>query len=63
MGAQVLHRMGVDVRSARRAVVSALSGFVHATAQSTPPTAPVTDPGIEAILRRLDAIEQRLGSE
>ena len=30
MGAQVLHRMGVDVRSARRAVVTALSGFVHA---------------------------------
>ena len=63
MGAQVLHRMGVDVRSARRAVVAALSGFVHATAQATPPTAPVADPAVEAILRRLDAIEQRLGSE
>ena len=43
MGAQVLHRMGVDVRSARRAVVAALSGFVHATDQATPATPPATD--------------------
>ncbi len=47
MGAQVLRRMGVDVRSARRAVVTALSGFVHATAQATPPAAPATEPGLE----------------
>ena len=63
MGAQVLHRMGVDVRSARRAVVSALAGFVHATAQTTPTPPPATDAGLEEILRRLEAIEKRLGSE
>ena len=62
MGAQVLRRMGVDVRSARRAVVTALSGFTHATAQATPPATPTTEPGLEEVLRRLEAIEQRLGS-
>jgi ATP-dependent Clp protease ATP-binding subunit ClpA len=59
MGAQVLHRMGVDTRNARRAVVSALSGFVHATAQAPP--AATTEPPLGEILRRLDAIEKRLG--
>jgi ATP-dependent Clp protease ATP-binding subunit ClpC len=62
MGAQVLHRMGVDVRSARRAVIAALSGFVHATPQAVA-TAPAAEPALEEIIRRLDAIEQRLGSE
>ena len=61
MGAQVLHRMGVDTRNARRAVVSALSGFVHAMTQ--PPSAPAIEPGLEDVLRRLDAIEQRLSDE
>jgi ATP-dependent Clp protease ATP-binding subunit ClpA len=59
MGAQVLHRMGVDTRNARRAVVSALSGFAHATAQAPP--AATTEPPLGEILRRLDAIEKRLG--
>ena len=63
MGAQLLHRMGVDTRSARRAVVTALSGFVHAKDQATPATPPATVPALEEILRRLDAIEERLGSE
>ena len=61
MGAQVLHRMGVDTRNARRAVVSALSGFVHAMTQ--PPSAPAIEPGLGDVLRRLDAIEQRLSDE
>jgi hypothetical protein len=51
--------MGVDTRNARRAVVSALSGFVHATAQAPP--APTTGPALDEILRRLDAIEKHLG--
>jgi ATP-dependent Clp protease ATP-binding subunit ClpA len=63
MGAQVLHRMGVDVRSARRAVVAALSGFVQAQAQSAAPAASATEPGLDEILRRLDAIEKRLATE
>jgi hypothetical protein len=54
--------MGVDVRSARRAVVSALSGFVHAT-PSAASTAPAVEPALEEILHRLAVIEQRLGSE
>ena len=59
LGAQVLKRMGVDIRTARRAVVSALSGFVHATEQEPP--SPTTEPALDEILRRLDAIEKRLG--
>ncbi len=59
MGAQVLKRMGVDARTARRAVVTALSGFVHATEQESSP--PPAEPALDEILRRLDAIEKRLG--
>ncbi|HMK11442.1 MAG TPA: Clp protease N-terminal domain-containing protein, partial [Acidimicrobiales bacterium] len=59
-GAQVLARMGVDARNARRAVVTALSGFVHAKEQATPaPTSP--EQSLDEIIRRLDAIEKRLG--
>jgi ATP-dependent Clp protease ATP-binding subunit ClpC len=54
LASQVLRRMGVEVRTTRRAVVTALSGFVHARAEAP---APAT---LEQILRRLDAIEQRL---
>lgn len=59
-GSRVLQRMGVDGRAVRRAVVSALSGFVHAKEQGQPTP---SDAPIEEVLRRLDAIEQRLGSE
>jgi ATP-dependent Clp protease ATP-binding subunit ClpC len=62
MGAQVLHRMGVDARTARRAVVTALSGFVHATDQ-TSAAAAQPEFALEQIFRRLDAIEKRLESE
>lgn len=55
LGSQVLRRMGLELRTTRRAVVMALAGFVHARQN-----APVDQPGIEAILRRLDAIERRL---
>ncbi len=60
IGSQVLLRMGVDARAVRRAVVSALSGFIHAKEQVQPTP---TDTPIDEILRRLDAIEQRLAGE
>ncbi len=62
LGSQVLRRMGVEPRETRRAVVAALSGFVHSGSQQEavrapqPPTAATLD----EILRRLEAIEQRL---
>ncbi|HTN81700.1 MAG TPA: Clp protease N-terminal domain-containing protein [Acidimicrobiales bacterium] len=59
-GAQVLARMGVDVRNARRAVVSALSGFVHAKEQGSTASAEAPQPSLDDIVRRLDAIEKRL---
>ena len=54
MAANVLRSMGIDARAARRGVLAALGGVVHAAA---PPAASHLD----EILRRLDAIEQRLG--
>ncbi len=60
MAGKVLRRMGVELRTTRRAVVTALSGYVHAQ-QPTPTT--VTPPDALAEIReRLDAIERRLGS-
>ena len=63
MGAQVLNRMGVDARNGRRAVVTALSGFLHAGQQSPPPMAVAVEPSLAQVLERLDAIERRLGPE
>ena len=54
----VLRRMGLELRTTRRAVVAALAGFVQA--RENPP---VSQPGIDEILRRLDAIERRLGEQ
>ncbi|HEX8803626.1 MAG TPA: Clp protease N-terminal domain-containing protein [Acidimicrobiales bacterium] len=63
LGGEVLRRMGVDARSTRRAVVAALLGYTHGG--SRPPVAPPAAPAVpsatlEEILRRLEAIEQRL---
>jgi ATP-dependent Clp protease ATP-binding subunit ClpA len=59
LASKVLRRMGLELRTTRRAVIAALTGFVHG--QQTQP-APRADSGVtlEQILRRLDAIEQRL---
>jgi ATP-dependent Clp protease ATP-binding subunit ClpA len=60
LASQVLRRMGLELRTTRRAVVTALTGFVHAerrdSAREQAPDA------LEQILRRLDALEQRLAS-
>src|SRR3954453_15179463 len=68
IASQVLRRMGLELRTTRRAVVTALSGFVHAkaTLAATPAPEPAAPPielptaTIEEILRRLVAIEDRL---
>jgi ATP-dependent Clp protease ATP-binding subunit ClpC len=59
LASQILQRMGLELRTTRRAVVTALGGSVHARQQ--PPTASGSDAALEEILRRLDAIERRLG--
>jgi ATP-dependent Clp protease ATP-binding subunit ClpA len=60
LAGQVLRRMGIEARTVRRAVVSALSGFLHAR-DNQPPTA--SDAVLQEILSRLDHLEQRLGNE
>lgn len=61
LASQVLRRMGVELRTTRRAVATVLSGLVHSrdreTTQQTPPSS-----SLEEILRRLEAIERRLSS-
>ena len=61
MAGKVLRRMGVELRTTRRAVVTALSGYVHA--QQPTPTAVTPADALAEIRERLDAIERRLGSD
>ncbi len=60
LASQVLRRMGVELRTTRRAITTALSAYVHAREQD--PLRPPAQATLEEILRRLDAIEQRLAS-
>ena len=61
VASQVLRRMGLELRTTRRTVVTVLLGVVHAQqAQPTSPAEP-TESTLEQILRRLEAIELRLG--
>jgi ATP-dependent Clp protease ATP-binding subunit ClpA len=59
LAAQVLQRMGVELRSTRRAVTTALSGFVHAK-QSLVAGGVTPTPELIDIVKRLEAIEQKL---
>ncbi|MGH8986714.1 MAG: Clp protease N-terminal domain-containing protein [Acidimicrobiia bacterium] len=59
LASQLLRRMGLELRTTRRTVVTALSGFVHAR-EDPPAPRPVATDALEEILRRLDAIEERL---
>jgi ATP-dependent Clp protease ATP-binding subunit ClpC len=58
LASKVLRRMGVEMRATKRAVVAALTGFVHARevlGASNDTAAALAD-----IARRLDALEQRM---
>jgi ATP-dependent Clp protease ATP-binding subunit ClpA len=57
---QVLRRMGLELRTTRRAVVTALSGFVHARTSLPSPAPSEAGAALAEILRRLEAIERRL---
>jgi ATP-dependent Clp protease ATP-binding subunit ClpC len=59
IASKVLRRMGLELRTTRRAVVTALSGFVHAKA-NTPRPAAVVEDSMREVLHRLDAIESQL---
>ena len=60
LASQVLRRMSLELRTTRRAVVTALSGYVQAqqTKAAAPP--PAAEDTLQQILSRLDAIERRL---
>lgn len=60
IASQVLRRMGLELRTTRRAVVTVLAGFIHTqqNQSSLPPMS--TEAVLDQIMRRLDAIEQRL---
>jgi ATP-dependent Clp protease ATP-binding subunit ClpC len=59
LASQVLRRMGVELRTTRRAVVTALSGFIQATEQRTNQ---VEADALAEIVRRLEALEARQAS-
>jgi ATP-dependent Clp protease ATP-binding subunit ClpA len=58
LASKVLRRMGVDMRTTKRAVVAALAGFVQA--RETLGVSGDTNASMAEIIRRLDALEQRL---
>lgn len=61
LASQVLRRLGIELRTTRRAVVGALAGVVHARQSGPPAAAPASaDARLDDIVRRLEAIEQRL---
>jgi ATP-dependent Clp protease ATP-binding subunit ClpA len=61
LASKVLRRMGLELRTTRRAVVTALTGSVVEPRQQEPRGEDSSD-ALEQILRRLDAIERRLAS-
>jgi ATP-dependent Clp protease ATP-binding subunit ClpC len=59
LASQVLRRMGVELRTTRRSVVTALSGFIQASEQRTNA---IESDALAEIVRRLEALEARLAS-
>jgi ATP-dependent Clp protease ATP-binding subunit ClpC len=59
LAAQVLQRMGVELRTTRRAVTTALSGFVHAK-ESLAAAGVTPTPELVDVVKRLEAIEKKL---
>jgi uroporphyrinogen-III synthase len=62
LASQVLRRMGVELRTTRRAVTATLSGYVHAREQPVPAPLAALGEATAEILRRLQAIEDHLAS-
>ena len=62
LASQVLRRMGVELRTTRRAVTTTLSGYAHARDQAVPAPPGALAEATAEILRRLQAIEDRLAS-
>ncbi len=60
LASEVLRRMGVEMVTTKRAITTALVGFVHAQWQAE--VKPATADPLRQILERLDAIEKRLAS-
>jgi ATP-dependent Clp protease ATP-binding subunit ClpC len=61
IASQVLRRMGLELRTTRRAVVTALMGVLHAGGAASITAAPIpSEDALRQILRRLDEIERRL---
>jgi ATP-dependent Clp protease ATP-binding subunit ClpC len=61
LASQVLRRMGVELHTTRRAVITALLGVVQQRARPEPPGNVSVTSTLEEIVARLDAIEKRLG--
>jgi ATP-dependent Clp protease ATP-binding subunit ClpC len=59
LASQVLRRMGLELRTTRRAVVAALVGYLQVREQQSSQSSPAAST-LDEILRRLDAIERRL---
>ena len=63
LASKVLRRMGVELRTTKRAVVVMLTGFVHARETlGADAGASDTTAALAEIVRRLDALEQRAAS-
>ena len=59
-GGRVLRELGLDAKSARKAVAAALSGYAHLRAQTTDPASALTA-ALAPIVARIERLEQRLG--
>lgn len=60
LASQVLRRMGLELRTTRRAVATALQAFIYASEQHATQAAPDT---VAELVRRIEAIEQRLADQ
>ncbi len=60
LASKVMRRIGLELRTTRRAVVAALGAAVRDRGRSAP-RPPMPEATLAQILRRLDAIEQHLG--
>jgi ATP-dependent Clp protease ATP-binding subunit ClpA len=59
-GGRVLRELGLDAKSARKAVTAALTGYAHLRAQVPDPASALTA-ALAPIVERIERLEQRLG--